>query len=78
MLRYINENILFPHGFVGGVELISIMVEFPVIIASLVVEIQYIDQYMTFTHCSKMMRSMEMLWQLINTIQHVEGPWICM
>ncbi len=78
MLRYINENILFPHGFVSGVELISIMVEFLVIIASLMVEIQYVDQYMTFTHYSKMMGSMEMLWQLINTIQHVEGPRICM
>ncbi len=77
MLRYINKNILFPHGFVGGVELISIMVEFLVIIASLMVEIQYVNQYMTFTQYSKMMGSMEMLWRLINTIQHVEGPWIC-
>jgi hypothetical protein len=77
VLRYINKNILFPHGFVGGVELISIMVEFLVIIASLMVEIQYVNQYMTFTQYSKMMGSMEMLWRLINTIQHVEGPWIC-
>jgi hypothetical protein len=75
---YINENILFPHGFVGGVGLINIMIEFLVIIASLVVEIRYVDQYMTFTHYSKMVGSMEVLWQLINTIQHVEGPWICM
>jgi hypothetical protein len=54
------------------------MVEFLVIIASLVVEIQYVNQYMTFIQYSKMMGLMEMLWPLINTIQHVEAPWICM